>query len=73
VAQLKYLETIVINQNVILEELKKRINSVNACSKTFVFYSAVYRVTITIYKLVILSVVLYWCESLSLTLWKDVN
>jgi hypothetical protein len=35
VAQFKYLETTVTNQNLIQEEIKRRLNSGNACYKSF--------------------------------------
>jgi hypothetical protein len=72
VPQFKYLETTVTNQNLIHEEIKRRLNSGNAC------YSSVQNfpssrllpknLKIKIYKTIILPVVLYGCETWSLTL-----
>jgi hypothetical protein len=71
VAQFRYWETTVINQNLIQEEIK-RLNSGNAC------YHSVQNllssplpsknVKIRIYETIILPVVLYECETWSLTL-----
>jgi hypothetical protein len=72
VSQFKYLGTTVTNQNFIQEEIKRRLNSGNAC-----YYSAQNLLSsrllsknlkIRIYKTIILPVVLYGCETWSLTL-----
>jgi hypothetical protein len=72
VSQFKYLESTVTYQNLILEEIKRRLNSGNAC------YHSVQNllpspllsksVKIKIYKMIILPAVLYGCETWSLTL-----
>jgi hypothetical protein len=75
VSPFKYLGTTVTNQNLIQEEIKRRLNSGNACyhsvqnllssrllSKNF---------KIRIYKTIILSVVLYGCETWPLTLREE--
>jgi hypothetical protein len=71
VSQFKYLETTVTNQNLIQEEIKRRLNSASAC------YHLVQNllssrllsknVKVRIYKTTILPVVLYGCETWSLT------
>jgi hypothetical protein len=71
-AQFKYLGTTVTNQNLINAEIKRRLNSGNAC------YHSVQNllscrllpknVKIKIYKTMISPVVLYGCEPLSLIL-----
>jgi hypothetical protein len=75
VSQFKYLGTTVTNQNLIQEEIKRRFNSGNAC------YSSVQNLLssrllsknlkIRIYKTIILPVVLYLCETWSLTLKEE--
>jgi hypothetical protein len=75
VSQFKYLGTTVTNQNLIQEEIKRRLNSGNAC------YHSVQNLLssrllskylkIRIYKTIILSVVLYGCETWSLTLREE--
>jgi hypothetical protein len=67
VSQFKYLQTTVTNQNMIQEEIKRRLNSGNA------FYHSVqnilssrllsYNLKIRIYKTIILPVALYGCET----------
>jgi hypothetical protein len=69
--QFRYLGT-VRNQNLVQEEIKRRLNSSNAC------YHSVHNLLsshllsknlkIRIYKVIILPVVLYGCETWSLTL-----
>jgi hypothetical protein len=71
----KYLGTTVTNQNLIQEEIKRRLNSGNA------YYHSVQNllssrllsknVKVRIYKTIIFSVVLYGCEMWSLTVRKE--
>jgi hypothetical protein len=75
VAQFRYLGTTITNQNLIQEEIKRRMNSGNA------YYQSVQNllsscllskdIKIRIYKFIILPVVLYGSESWSLTLREE--
>jgi hypothetical protein len=75
VEQFRYLRTTLTNQNSIKEEIKRRLKSGNA------FHHSVHNllsssllsknVKIKIYKTIILPVVLYGCESWSLTLKEE--
>jgi hypothetical protein len=75
VTQFKYLETTVTNQNLIQEKIKRRLNSSNACyhSVQNLLSSSLLskNVKIRIYKTIILPVVVYGCETWSLTLWEE--
>jgi hypothetical protein len=75
VAKFKYLGTTLTKQNDIQDEIKSRLNSENAC-----YYSVQNLLSsrlisknrkIKIYKTVILPVVLYGCETWSLTLGEE--
>jgi hypothetical protein len=63
VAQLRYLGTTITHQNLIQEEIKRRLNSVQN-----LLYSRLLskNIKIRIYKTIILLVVLYGCETWSL-------
>jgi hypothetical protein len=75
VAQFKYLGTKVTNQNLIQEEIKRRLKSDNAC------YHSIHNllsspllsknIKIRIYRSIILPVVLCGCETWSLTLMEE--
>jgi hypothetical protein len=74
VAQVTYLGIIVTNQNLIQEEIKRRLNLGNACYhlvQNLLSSCLSKNVTTRIYKTIILHVVLYECETWSLTLrWE---
>jgi hypothetical protein len=75
VAQFKHLGTTVPNQNLIQEQIKRRLNSGNACyhsvQKLLSSRLLCENIKIRIYKTVILPVVLYGCKNWSLTLRED--
>jgi hypothetical protein len=75
VSQFKYLGTTVTNQNLIQEEIKKRLNSGNACyhSVQSLLSSRLLskNLKLRVYKTIILPVVLYGCEIWSLTLREE--
>jgi hypothetical protein len=74
VSQFKYLGTTVTYQNLIQEEIKRRLNSGNACyhSVQNLLSSRLSKnVKIRIYKTIILPVVLYGCETWSLTVTEE--
>jgi hypothetical protein len=74
-SQFKYLETAVTNQNLIQEEIKRRLNSGNVYYHSFqnLLSSRLLskNVEIGIYKTIILPMVLYGCETSSLTLVEE--
>jgi hypothetical protein len=59
----------------IQEKIKRRLDSGNACCHSVKNLSSFYLLSkcikIRIYKTIILSVVWYWCETWSLTLWEE--
>jgi hypothetical protein len=74
VATFRYLGMTLTNQNDIHDEIKSRLNSGNACyySVQNILSSVSYKkLKIKIYKTVILPVVLYGCETWSLTLREE--
>jgi hypothetical protein len=75
VSQFKYLGTTVTIQNLIQEEIKRRLNSGNACylSVQNLLSSRLLseNLKIGIYKTIILPLVLYGCETWSLTLKEE--
>jgi hypothetical protein len=74
-SQFKYLGMTVTNQNLIKEEIKRRLNSGNACYHSFQnvlsFRLLSKNLKLGIYKTIILPVILYGCETWSLTLRKE--
>jgi hypothetical protein len=74
-SQFIYLGTTVTNQNLIQEEMKRRLNCCNACYRSVLNLLSSRQlsknVKIIIYKTVILPVVLYGCEDWSLTLREE--
>jgi hypothetical protein len=75
VSQFIYLGTTVTNQNLIQEEIKRRLNSGNACyhSVQSLLSSRLLskNLKIRIYKTIILPIILYGCETWSLTLREE--
>jgi hypothetical protein len=75
VSQFKYLGATVTNQNLIQEEIERRLNSGNACDHSVqnLLSSRLLskNVKVRIYKTIILPVVLYGCETWSLTIRED--
>jgi len=76
VEEFKYLVKILTNQNSIQEEIKARLKSGNACyhSVQNLLSSSLLskNLKIKIYRTIILSVILYGCETWSLTLSEGV-
>jgi hypothetical protein len=75
VTKFKYLGTTLTNKNNIHDEIKSRLNSGNSCCYSVQNLSFSRLITknlkIKIYKTVILPVVLYGCETWSLTLREE--
>jgi hypothetical protein len=67
VSQSKCLGTTVTNQNLIQEEIKRRLNSANACYHSIqnLLSSCLLskNAKVRIYKTIILPVIPYWCET----------
>jgi len=75
VEEFQYLVTILTNQNSIAEEIKRRLSSGNACCHSVQNLLSSWLLSknlkIKIYRTIILPVVLYGCETWSLTLWEE--
>ena len=77
VEEFKYLGTTLTNQNSIAEEIKNRLRSGNACYHSVQnllssrLLSKNVKIKIYIYRTIILPVVLYGCETWSLTLREE--
>ena len=67
----KYLGKNLTNQNSIAEEIKSRLMSGNACYHSVQNLLLSKNLKIKIYRNIILPVVLYGCETLSLTLREE--
>jgi hypothetical protein len=74
VAKFRYLETTLTYKNSMYEEIKSRLNSENVwyhSVQSLVFPPAVWECKVKIYNTVILPVVLYGCETWSVTLREE--
>jgi hypothetical protein len=75
VSQFKYLEMTVTNQNLIQEEIKRRLNSGNACYHSVQNLLSSHLLSknlkVRIFKTIILPLVLYGRETLALTVRKE--
>jgi hypothetical protein len=72
VSQFKFLGMTVTNQNLIQEEIKRRLNSDNACIQSLLYSRLLSKnLKIRIYKMRILPVVLYGRETWSLILREE--
>jgi hypothetical protein len=75
VAKFRYLGTTITNQNLIQEEIKRRLNSGNACyhsvQNLLSSHLASKNIKIRKYKTIILPLVLYGCGTWSLTLREE--
>jgi hypothetical protein len=75
VSQFKYLGTTVINKNLVQEEIKRRLNSGNACYHSVQNLLSSHllskSVKVRVYKTVILPVVLYGCGTWSLIVREE--
>jgi hypothetical protein len=76
-SQFIYFGTTIRNQNLIQEEIKRRLNSGNACyhsvQNQFSSHLLSKNVKITIYRTIILPMVLYGSEICSLTLMEELR
>jgi hypothetical protein len=74
-SQFKYFGTTVTNQNLIQEEIKRRLSSGNACYHSVQSLPSSRLLSknrkMRIYKTIILLVILYGCETWSLTLTEE--
>jgi hypothetical protein len=77
VSQFKYLAVTVINQNLMQEKIKKRLNSGNACyhsvQNLLSYHLLSKHLKIRKYRTIIFPVVLYGCETWSLTLREELR
>jgi hypothetical protein len=75
VAKFRYLGTTITNENLIQEEIKRRLNSGNACYHSVQHLLSCRllskNIEVRIYKTIISPVVLYGCETWSLTLREE--
>jgi hypothetical protein len=75
VAKFKYLGTILTDQNYMHEEIKSTLNLVNACYHSIQSLLSSHLLSrnseVKIYKTIILPVILYGCETWSLTLRQE--
>jgi hypothetical protein len=75
VAQFRYLGMTVTNQNLVQDEIQRRLISGNACNHSvqnlLYFHLLLKKVNISINKTMILPVVLYGYETGFLTLWEE--
>jgi len=75
VEEFKYLEIFITNQNSIQQETKSRLKSGNSCYHSVQNLSSSSLLSknlkIKTYRTIILYVVLYGCETWSLTLWEE--